>query len=223
MYAKCCGVYIIKNNVNEYVYVGSSSEIKYRWRCHKKLLKEGTHHCRLLQKAFDEGIEFEYVVKELCERVDLFRREQYWMDQFEFKYNTAPKAGSGDGIEWSEESKLKAPPRLRTLWKERKHTPEAKELVRQAKLGIPRSEETKQKISEKLIGKSNTSGFLQDLWDDPVRKEQISKNFSIAQLKRQERIRAGEIKGISDEKRKMLSEKAKLQWEERKRLGKTYL
>lgn len=69
---KECGIYIIKNTINNRVYIGKSNDIRKRWLTHKRNLKSGKHHNEKLQKDYDKCGEgaFEYKVLELCNEMD---------------------------------------------------------------------------------------------------------------------------------------------------------
>lgn len=46
------GIYLITNTISGTVYVGQARKISRRWALHKRQLRNGTHHCRYLQKAY---------------------------------------------------------------------------------------------------------------------------------------------------------------------------
>ena len=48
------GIYVIKNTVNDKIYIGCSTRLPKRWRDHKRTLKKGTHNNRYLQKDFEK-------------------------------------------------------------------------------------------------------------------------------------------------------------------------
>lgn len=56
-----CGIYRIRNTLNEKVYVGSAVDIRKRWQGHKSHLDEGVHHCRYLQRAWLKHGEIAFV------------------------------------------------------------------------------------------------------------------------------------------------------------------
>lgn len=113
------GIYQIKNQQNGRVYIGSTSNLTQRKSDHFKMLRKGTHKCRHLQNAFTKHGEesFEFIILVRCEIDELLRIEQALMDVQiaqhgrQNLYNSSPWAA-----------------RIR-------HTEEAKELIRQSKLG----------------------------------------------------------------------------------------
>ena len=48
------GIYIIKNKKTNKIYVGSSNDIRRRWRAHRSLLKNNKHHSIYLQNAYNQ-------------------------------------------------------------------------------------------------------------------------------------------------------------------------
>lgn len=78
------GVYIIKHNQSDKVYVGSSLDLYSRIRVHKTKLKNGTHiNLKLRNFCSKYGFEgFEFSVLELCDKNNILEREQYWMDYY---------------------------------------------------------------------------------------------------------------------------------------------
>lgn len=63
---KNCGIYIIRNLVNDKIYVGSSVNIKRRFAQHKSTLRHNTHKNKHLQNAWNKYGEenFEFVTIE---------------------------------------------------------------------------------------------------------------------------------------------------------------
>lgn len=75
-----CGIYYIKNLVNNKVYIGQSICIQKRWLYHNNRLGHNTHHNIHLQGAWNmykkENFEFKIIVECLAE--DLNYLESYW-------------------------------------------------------------------------------------------------------------------------------------------------
>lgn len=99
---KVSGIYEIRNTLNDKVYVGSSSNVKARWRGHLSGLRAGKHPNAHLQRAWVQQGESVFVFSVLEEveavAVELARREQVWMDNLdccnpEKGYNLALVAG----------------------------------------------------------------------------------------------------------------------------------
>ena len=60
----CIGIYLIRNKINNKVYVGQSVNIKARWSNHKRELEKGIHSNDHLQKSYNKygKINFEFKV-----------------------------------------------------------------------------------------------------------------------------------------------------------------
>lgn len=77
------GIYKIVNKVNGKYYVGSSSNIYIRWKCHLKELRGGYHHNDHLQRAFNKYGEdnFEFITVKLdISNEKLLTEEQCFLD-----------------------------------------------------------------------------------------------------------------------------------------------
>lgn len=103
------GIYIIKNNLNGDLYVGSAENLNRRWYKHIWRLKRNEHHSIILQRAFNKyGINsFIFEVLEFTEINCLIEREQIWIEKLKPQYNVCPTAGSSKGFKHSEETKEK--------------------------------------------------------------------------------------------------------------------
>lgn len=94
---KICGIYYIKNVINNKIYIGSSNNISHRIGMHKSLLRRGKHHSVRLQNSFNKHGEkaFEFEILDECEESNLWDMEYYWMNltsslNSQFGYNIIP-------------------------------------------------------------------------------------------------------------------------------------
>ena len=95
------GIYAIINTVNDKIYIGSTiSSFKNRWYSHSYNLRKNKHTNGFLQNMWnDYGKEvFEFYILEVLNTKDnIFKREQYYMDNYDTVYpngyNIAPIAG----------------------------------------------------------------------------------------------------------------------------------
>jgi group I intron endonuclease len=104
------GIYAIINSANGKVYIGSSSNIKRRWKEHRTYLTSGTHKNQHLQSSYNKyGTQsFSFVVMEACESETLTEREQFWMDSIgsvKNGYNICPAANSLLGYKHTDQAK----------------------------------------------------------------------------------------------------------------------
>lgn len=78
------GVYMIKNIINNKIYIGQSSDIFNRWVKHKNFLKNNNHHNRHLQAAWNKYGEdaFLFSIIEQCSCDKLDNREIYWINYY---------------------------------------------------------------------------------------------------------------------------------------------
>lgn len=83
------GVYSITNTVNSKVYIGSSVNIKQRFRRHKHDLLHNKHGNKHLQSSFNKhGLEnFEFKIIECCEDCNLQDLENFYISDLSPEYN----------------------------------------------------------------------------------------------------------------------------------------
>ena len=103
---KKSGVYMIRNNDNGRLYVGSTVNVNQRRRRHFLDLNLAKHRSRFMQRDFNKcGRDvFEFVVLEFVSvRSDLLCVEQSWMDRLKPEYNLARMAGNCLGVKHQSE------------------------------------------------------------------------------------------------------------------------
>lgn len=91
---KCSGIYAIKNNAEDKLYIGSSNHIFRRGLEHLTELKYNRHHNYRLQNAWDNGEcgNFELLIFEEAPPESLFEREQHYLDTLSELYNLSDRA-----------------------------------------------------------------------------------------------------------------------------------
>lgn len=160
---RCCGIYAIRNTINDKCYIGSAENIWRRMSAHRSLLAKGTHHSRKLQRAWDKygANVFVFELVEAVAQVDsLLDREQVHIDRLKCAgfagYNMSTTADAPmRGQKHTEEAKAKIAAAFRGVPKKRpavlkgtKRTPEQIAKTAAANRGQKRSDETRRKISE---------------------------------------------------------------------------
>ena len=107
------GIYIIENLLNGNIYIGSSNDIKSRWTVHKSILRGNFHENTHLQSSWNKHGELNFIfeIVLLCEEFELFRYEQWFLDnivRWGIDYNIAKFADAPmRGRNHSEETKIK--------------------------------------------------------------------------------------------------------------------
>ncbi len=141
------GVYQIVNICNGKSYVGSAINIKIRRCQHENHAREKTHSAKFQNAVTKHGWEnFEFLILENCEKYELIKREQYWIDWLDTVrngYNTREKAESSLGVKRTPEQNKRNSERQ----KGRKLTDEQKRKVSDFHKGKILTEEHKKKIS----------------------------------------------------------------------------
>lgn len=164
-----CGVYVITNKINGHTYVGSSTNIKERWRIHVSELSKNKHHSLYLQRAWNKYGEefFEFSIIEYCETSLLMQREQFYMNTLKPEYNIVKIAGRTTGYKHaketiekivlaltgrnvSDETRQKIGSANKKKLEGRKLSDRHRQNVINGLIGRVRSEESKQKTSETL-------------------------------------------------------------------------
>ena len=190
---KVCGIYMIKNVVNEKVYIGQSIDIYDRWIEHKNALRGNYHANNHLQHAWNKYKEqsFQFSVIEECNECELNDKEIYWIatkDSYHNGYNLTEGGGGVRGFKHTDDTKQKISNRLKeilsdpsnTKWREKYESEEVKAKIGKASkerwsnpenhpmYGKSQSEEAKQKISDTNTGRKKT--------DEEIRR--LSERFS---------------------------------------------
>lgn len=101
---KIQGIYIIKNKINEKIYIGSSFNINNRFKQHKYLLMNNKHKNKYLQNAWNKygeyNFEFSIIKETVLDRNSLLKLEQDYIDVINKKliYNLTfiAKGGGSD-------------------------------------------------------------------------------------------------------------------------------
>lgn len=147
---KISGVYKIINDINGHYYVGSSNDVRGRWRGHKSLLRKNKHHSPRLQRAWNKYGEssFTFHIEFVCS--NYLYKEQLILDAVYGSiscYNVCPTSTGTAGY---------------------KHTDKFKEYIRSINTGRVVSEETRQLLSKKR-------GVLHHLYGKPLSQEHKQK------------------------------------------------
>ena len=154
---KISGVYIIKNIKTHKSYVGSSFDIYKRWARHKNDLKKNIHHSEKLQNSYNKYGENSFVfllAESATKEKQMMEIEQKWIDMLscvEKGYNINPFAGLVGRMPKTEDHKKK----IGQAHKGRKLSEESKEKIRQKAIGRkigPMSDAMKKKLSDAKKG-----------------------------------------------------------------------
>ena len=148
---ECCGIYGLRNKINNKWYVGQSVNIPNRWHLGYELL-----HCKEQRKIYRALVKygydsFEKVILEKCEYVDwiLDYRETFWIRKLDCIKNGYNLKEGGHSGKMSEETKLKiATSRTGKRWSE-----EHKKIISAATRKAQASDVYKQKISNSWVNR----------------------------------------------------------------------
>ena len=100
------GIYQIKSNINNKIYIGSAININKRWALHKNDLIKNQHHSIYLQRHFNKYSldDLEFTVLEICEIEDLILKEQFYFDTLKPEFNICKVANSSLGVKRRKET-----------------------------------------------------------------------------------------------------------------------
>ena len=107
---KTTGIYKIQSIIKlERCYIGSSIDISKRWNVHIKSLQNNRHHSNKLQRHYNKygesDLQFSILLE--CDKDELIKKEQYFIDNLNSYFNEAPIAGSSLGRKHSNNTKAK--------------------------------------------------------------------------------------------------------------------
>lgn len=168
---KISGIYLIKNKVNNKVYIGSSINIYFRWKIHvwslNKNLKRANDRLKNAWNKYGEQ-SFEFSILEVCDKNEFVERETYYINE----YNSL-NPNYGYNIElpiqniMSESTKLKIS--------------KAKSGKNHHQYGKPRTDEEKLKISNSMKGNKPTNKLLTDSLIKSIKRDK-NKGMKIKQM-----------------------------------------
>jgi len=98
---KISGIYKIQSKLKpERIYIGSAVYIGRRWNEHLRQLKKGGHHSILLQRHFNKygEADLQFSILLGCEKEDILKVEQYFIDSYNPYFNTCKIAGNTMGF-----------------------------------------------------------------------------------------------------------------------------
>lgn len=86
------GIYLIKNKIDNKIYVGSSKNIERRFKKHRTELNTGRHSNQFLAKAYKKFGQnsFDFIIIELCKEDNLIDREIFYINYYD---SLNPKKG----------------------------------------------------------------------------------------------------------------------------------
>jgi len=155
------GIYQIQSRSKpDRIYVGSATNLNNRMSCHFKNLRKNIHDNSRLQNHFNKygTSDLLFSVLVCCERYDLIKHEQLFIDLINPWFNISRTAGNSLGYKHTPESleKMRGKRKGCITWmKGKHHTNEAKEANRIAHLGRKSSKEQCKKHSIAMMGKGN--------------------------------------------------------------------
>jgi group I intron endonuclease len=220
---KASGVYIIRNTVNDKVYVGSAKVFCQRHASHCSSLRKNKHHSQLLQNFVNKyGLDkLTFDLLELSEPAFNVACEQKWINTYDAcnkkrGFNITPNAGSCLGVSVSSEVRAK----ISATLKGREFSEETRRKISEAKKGVPMPLEHRKKMREIALSRGPMSAEARRKMSEAGKgrkqtPEQIAKRAAThIGKKRSEETRrklseAKRSKPLSEEARRKMSEAKK--------------
>jgi group I intron endonuclease len=162
------GIYKIQSKIKpERIYIGSSVDIINRWKCHLNGLRKNKQENSKLQNHFNKygesDLQFSVIVK--CEKEDLIKMEQFFIDSYNPYFNIRKIANSNIGLKRSYETrqKLSISHLGKSTWNKGKKTKplslEHRIKISKGLTGRKFSIESRLKISKSNKGNQNKLGY----------------------------------------------------------------
>jgi len=113
------GIYMIQSLIKpDRFYIGSAVNVKKRWQRHIQELLKKKHSNKFLQSHFDKygRDDFMFELLHICEKENLIKMEQEFIDNLQPPFNLLPTAGSKFGfiIPFATRAKIKRSWKLRS-------------------------------------------------------------------------------------------------------------
>ena len=195
------GIYKITCTANKRIYIGSAMNLRTRKNNHWHTLRQNKHKNPSLQNAWNKYGEpcFIFEILELVLPMSLTAREQYWFNRLQpfgrRGYNIASEAGSQLGYSPTPEAREKMrqtrlgkkhSPETLEKLKGRKHTPESREKIRQARLGKKLSPEHAEANRKRMLGRKHSLETR-----EKIRQGNLGKKMSPESIEKRQQSRWG--------------------------------
>lgn len=131
MSASNSGIYKIKCLPSGAFYIGSAYNFRVRWREHTRLLNHNRHVNKKLQAAWNKygADSFAFTVLIRCDKSEVLRYEQIWMDKLQPTLNISKNASRPSPVAWTPERRIAAKERGKVLFLGKSHTAETRLLL----------------------------------------------------------------------------------------------
>jgi group I intron endonuclease len=203
---KISGIYKIQSIIKpERVYIGSSQDIKGRWRCHLKDLRRNKHTNKL-QRHYNKYGEPDLVftIIEPCFPQFLIEKEQFYINQYNPYFNNRKLAESNLGVIPSLETRKKMSDSAKVKYFSDAH----RKNISIANKGKIRTEETRKKISMSKMGhKLSEEACKKISIASKGRKTFLGRTHSLESKRRMSEARTGKKASIETKLKMSISKK----------------
>lgn len=169
------GIYKIQSSIKpERIYIGSAVNYKRRKNLHLFNLRKNNHHSLKLQNHYNKYGEndllFELII--VCEKHDLIKQEQIFIDLYNPWFNNSRTAGNCLGVKHTVATRKKVSESHKGLIRTKEHcknlsisltgnklSEETRQKIRMAHIGRKLTKEHVEKIRSKTIGQKRSEEF----------------------------------------------------------------
>jgi len=208
------GVYILKNSLNDLVYIGATNSFRNRKYGHKRSLINNRHHSPRLQEFYNQNpdVAISMHVVEFCDITLLKEREFYWLNYYNC---TDPEFGFNErnhvGFSINQETKEKIAKTLKVFYQKNGHS----------NIGRKATAEQREKISKNHhnVKGENNPNYGKKMSDETKRRIGEAKKKGFALRKEQGIPNPHTGMKRSEETKRKLAEARKLRYAIKKNIS----
>lgn len=160
------GIYQIQSKCKpERIYIGSAVNISRRWNEHINNLKSKKHINRKLQNHYNKYGEVDLMFSILlgCEKEDLLKVEQYFLDTYKTYFNIRKDAVSCYGTTQPAELRKRRSELMKMIWKKKggmsKETRHKMSIAKKGKPSVVKGRKWSEESRAKMRGRQNALGY----------------------------------------------------------------
>lgn len=182
------GVYALEHTPTGRHYVGSSKQMKERFRGHLNALTKNRHHSWKLQQAWGDGGFVAKVLEVVDDHDKLTEREQWWIDElraWDEGFNCRPVAECNRDLPMSDQTKEKIRAANKSTWSDPTRRAALSKRFKGVRRGKPtedserrRAESGKKAWAADPTRRKRQSAAAKERWSDPEWRADVTSKIS---------------------------------------------
>lgn len=202
---KKIGIYMIKNIINNKIYIGQSLDILGRWKAHLNCLKNNKHVNKKLQNAWNKYGESNFIFEiiEECLKEEIYDKEIFYIEKYNSYKTGYNQTLGGDGtygffLSEEHKNKIRKANTGRQFTEQqrynmgnsnrgKKFSEEHKNKISLSEKGKITNQETKEKISKSKLGTAPWNKGKSNVYSEQVR-QQISNSLKRTTIEQENEI-----------------------------------